>query len=60
MANSQRVRRRRIEKKYEKLIGKTIKAMKDKTMGELWAEFDKLKEQMAKEFEMCNIDLKQE
>ena len=60
MANLQRSRRRRIEKKYEKLIGKKIKEMKDKTMGELWEEFDKLKEQMAREFEMCNIDLKQE
>ena len=57
MANSTRVRRRHIEKKYEKLIGKLLKEMKDKTMGELWSEMDKLKAQMADEFERAGIEL---
>lgn len=46
-----------IEKKYSRLIGKKIKAMKDNTMTELWIELDKLKEQMDKEFEQKGIKI---
>lgn len=57
MANLLRSRLRRIQKKYDKLIGKLLKEMKDNTMGELWAELDKLKQQMAEEFERAGIVL---
>lgn len=57
MANLLRTRKRRIEKKYEKLIGQKLKQMKDNTMGEFWAELDKLKQQMAEEFEKAGVKL---
>lgn len=47
----------RIIKKYDKLVDKTIEKMKDNSMGELWCELDKLKEQMAQEFKQAGIPL---
>ena len=46
MANSKKVRQKRIEKKYEKLISDTFDRLSSegKTMGELWQELDKLKQ----------------
>lgn len=43
-----------IEKKYERRIGNTIKRMKNKSMAELWVEFDKLKEQMRKDLSVLD------
>lgn len=55
MANSQKVKRQRIEKKYDKLISETIERMKDNTMQELWVELDKLKAQMKDDFIKAGI-----
>lgn len=55
MANSQKVKRQRIEKKYDKLISETIERMKDNTMQELWVELDKLKAQMKDDFLKAGI-----
>lgn len=60
MANLQKVRQRRIERKYEKLIGKTLKEMKDATMSELWAKLDEIKLQMAEEFKTKNVEIELE
>lgn len=49
MANLLKVKKHRIERKYDKLIAKTLERMKDNTMQELWVELDKLKLQMGKE-----------
>lgn len=57
MADLQKVRQNRIEKKYSKLIAKTIDRMKDCKMSELWVELDKLKSQMALDFEKAGIKL---
>ena len=46
-----------IEKKYERLIGATIKRMKNKSMAELWQELDKLKANMKEDFERAGIKL---
>lgn len=57
MANSKKVRQRRIEKKYEKLISDTFDRLSSegKTMGELWQELDKLKQQMKEDFKTAGI-----
>ena len=55
MANSQKVKRQRIEKKYDKLISETIERMKDNTMQELWVELNKLKLQMKDDFIKAGI-----
>ena len=51
MANINKVRLNRLEKKYSKLIDKCIKRNKDKTMQELWVELDKIKADMKAEME---------
>lgn len=58
MAKSQKVKfeysenkkQRRIERKYNNLIGQALIDYKDKTMGELWEYLDKLKADMEQEF----------
>lgn len=52
-----RIRKGRIEKKYTKLVEELIEKMKDASMGELWAELDKLKLQMKDEFIKAGIIL---
>ena len=47
----------KIISKYERIIDKTIERMKDKSMGELWCELDKLKLEMSKEFKQAGIPL---
>ena len=51
MANINKVRLNRLEKKYSKLIDECIKRNKDKTMQELWVERDKIKADMKAEME---------
>ena len=51
MANINKVRLNRLEKKYSKLIDECIKRNKDKTMQELWVELDKIKADMKAEME---------
>ena len=51
MANINKVRLNRLEKKYSKLINECIKRNKDKTMQELWVELDKIKADMKAEME---------
>lgn len=60
MANLRKVRQHRIEKKYEKIISETFERMKKegKTMGELWEEMDRLKEQMREDFKKAGIAIK--
>lgn len=50
-------KRRKIERKYSKLIDKLIEEYKDKTMGELWAKFEELKIQMKNDFDKAGIIL---
>ena len=52
-----KIRKGRIEKKYTKLIEELIDKMKDASMGELWAELDKLKLQMKEDFEKAGVVL---
>ena len=51
MANINKVKMNRLEKKYSKLINECIKRNKDKTMQELWVELDKIKADMKTEME---------
>ena len=51
MANINKVKMNRLEKKYSKLIDECIKRNKDKTMQELWVELDKIKADMKTEME---------
>ena len=51
MANINKVKMNRLEKKYSKLINECIKRNKDKTMQELWVELDKIKADMKAEME---------
>ena len=51
MANINKVKMNRLEKKYSKLIDECIKRNKDKTMQELWVELDKIKADMKAEME---------
>lgn len=53
MANRQKVRMHRLEKKYSKIIEKVLKEYKDKdkTMGELWEALDKIKAEMKEEMD---------
>ena len=51
MANLKTVRMQRLEKKYGKKINDCIKRNKDKTMADLWAELDEIKEDMKNEME---------
>lgn len=57
MATSLKDKKRKIERKYSKLIGATIERMKDKTMQELWVELGKLEERMAVDLEKAGIKL---
>ena len=57
MACSLKDKQRRIERKYKRLIGQTIDRMQDNTMEELCVELDKLKAQMASDFEKAGIKL---
>lgn len=50
-------KRRKIERKYSKLIDKLIEEYKDKTMGELWAKFEELKIQMKNDFDKAGVIL---
>ena len=52
-----KIRKGRIEKKYTKLVEELIDKMKDASMGELWAELDKLKLQMKEDFEKAGVVL---
>lgn len=56
MARNVKFKRRlkKIEQKYDKIIGEVIERNKDKTMGELWGELDQVKEQMGKEIDEIN------
>ena len=56
MANSEKVRLNRLEKKYSKLINECIKRNKDKTMQELWVELDKIKADMKVEMEAKGLN----
>ena len=51
MANINKVKMNRLEKKYSKLINECIKRNKDKTMQEFWIELDKIKADMKAEME---------
>lgn len=57
MSRSQKIKRKRIEKKYSKLIDETIQRMGESRMCDLWAELDKLKEQMRLDFIKAGIPL---
>lgn len=57
LSRSQKLKRRRIEKKYSKLIDETIQQMGEATMCDLWTELDKLKEQMRLDFIKAGIRL---
>jgi hypothetical protein len=46
-----RVKIRRFDKKWSKIINDTIARMGDSTMPELFVEFEKIKEQMASEIQ---------
>lgn len=52
-----KIKRRKIEKKYEKIIGEIIEEYKDRTIGELWSKFEELKQQMKQEFDKAGINL---
>lgn len=52
-----KIRRNRIIKKYDKLVGKTIDKMKDASMAELWAELDILKKDMVNELNEAGVVL---
>lgn len=56
MATNVKLKRRlaKIEKKYDEIIGELLKKYRHKTMGELWGELDKVKEQMGKEINEIN------
>ena len=56
MANINKVRLNRLEKKYSKLIDECIKRNKDKTMQELWVELDKIKADMKVEMETKGLN----
>ena len=56
MANINKVRLNRLEKKYSKLINECIKRNKDKTMKELWVELDKIKADMKAEMEAKGLN----
>ena len=51
MANRQKVKMHRLEKKYSKIIEKTLKEYKDKTMEELWVELDRIKAELKEEMD---------
>ena len=51
IANINKVKMNRLEKKYSKLINECIKRNKNKTMQELWVELDKIKADMKTEME---------
>lgn len=57
MATSLKDKLRKIERKYSRLIGKTIERMKDNTMQELWVELGKLEERMAIDLGKAGIKL---
>lgn len=44
-----------VERKYSKKIGQLLDKMQNNTMEELWAELDKLKQQMKKEMDEIGI-----
>lgn len=46
---------RRIERKYEYLIGSLLDNYKDKTMGEFWGALDNLKSQMKEEMRIAGV-----
>ena len=56
MASNVKFKRRlaKIEKKYDAIIGELLIKYRNKTMGELWGELDKVKEQMGKEINEIN------
>ena len=56
MANINKVKMNRLEKKYGKLIDECIKRNKDKTMQELWVELDKIKSDMKAEMEAKGLN----
>lgn len=55
MAHSLKDNKRKIERKYKRLIGQTIDRMKDNSWDELVVELNKLKAQMKEEFEKAGI-----
>lgn len=57
MACSLKDKQRKIERKYKRLIGQTIDRMKDNTWEELMVECNKLKAQIASDFEKAGIKL---
>lgn len=57
MSRSQKIKRRRIENKYSRLIDETIQRMQDAKMSELWQELDKLKYQMMQDFNKAGIPI---
>ncbi len=57
MATSLKDKLRKIERKYSRLIARTIDRMKDNTMQELWVELGKLEERMALDLEKAGIKL---
>lgn len=57
MSRRQKIKQRRIEKKYSKLIDETIQRMGESRMCDLWVELDKLKEQMRLDFIKAGIPL---
>ena len=56
MANINKVKMNRLEKKYSKLIDECIKRNKDNTMQELWVELDKIKADMKAEMEAKGLN----
>lgn len=52
-----KIKQRRIERKYEKLIGNLVEEYKDRSMGELWEKFEEVKLQMKQEFDKAGIKL---
>ena len=47
----------KIINKYDKIVSKTVEDYKNKSMGELWCELERLKQEMAKEFKQAGIPL---
>lgn len=49
MEYSTNKKQRRIEKKYERLVGQALEDYADKSMGEFWEYCEQLKQEMKKE-----------
>ena len=57
MARAKRIKtKENVIAKYDRKVRKLLNEYQDKTMGELWAELDKLKAKMAEELKEFGIE----